>query len=148
MKILFGVIFVSGIIFEILAIKQYNYSVFLLENGIKTQATVIEMIEVDSDDGYTYKPKFGYIDDKGIKRTFTSSISTNPPSYEVGDKEEIVYNPKNYSEVRVVTFTGLYLFSLVMSISGGVMLIMGIVFFWVMYKKNRNRVKHIGEYLK
>lgn len=148
MKILFGIILITGVIFNILAIRQYNKSVYLLENGIKTKAKVIEIIEVESDNGYTYKPKFEYIDENGKHRIYTNSVSTNPPSYQVGDTEDLVYNPNDYNDAKVVTFTGLYLFSLIMGISGSVMMIIGIVYFMAERRKNRNRVKHIGEYQK
>lgn len=148
MKYLFGIIFISGIILEIFAIKEYSYCVNLLENGTKTNAIVVEMIEVDGDDGPTYKPIFEYIDDKGKYRRFTNNISTSPPAYEVGDTEEIVFNPNNYDEVKAISFTSLYLISLLLFIFGTVMIIMGIVFFVLKRKKNKSNENINAGYIK
>ena len=95
------------------AYRQYLNTQDLLLMGKKTQATVIDLIQVSSDDGgYTYKPVFEYRA-KGEKRTHVSSISSSPAPYQVGEKVQIVFDTMD-DEVKIVSFWGLYRWSVIL----------------------------------
>jgi len=106
-----------GYIYEILlsialilmyfALKEYSKSANLIRGGVRSTAKVIELIEVSGDDGNTYKPVFEYKRGNSTQ-IFKSSVSSNPPSYSVGEKVKVVYNPREIDEVKVISYWGLY----------------------------------------
>lgn len=106
------------------ALKNYNSSKELLADGIKTRAKVIELIRVSSDDGYTYKPVFEYTDKLNNIVTFESSVSSNPPSYKIGDNVNIIYS-RDSDERKVVSFWGLYRWTTILLCIASPLLIIG-----------------------
>ena len=106
------------------AFKQYGISRDLLNSGIKTKANVIELIAVSSDDGYTYKPVFEYTDKAKNVVTFKSDVSSSPAAYDVGDKVFVVYS-ENGDERKVVSFWGLYRWTVILLSIASPLLIIG-----------------------
>lgn len=107
------------------AIKQYSKTQELLESGIKTKATVIDLIRVSSDDGYTYKPVFEYTDRLQNVISFESEVSANPSPYSIGDKIDIIYSRDN-TEKKVVSFWGLYRWTVILlSLASPLLIISG-----------------------
>lgn len=102
----------SGVLI-LFAFRQYNISQNLMADGIKTKAKVTDLIEVRSDDGYTYKPVFEYTDRNNNLVTFKSSISSSPAPYSIGDKVNIVYD-KHSDDRKVISFWGLYRWTLIL----------------------------------
>ena len=71
---------------------------------------VTELIQKrDSDGSVTYTPVTTFTADNGSTITFTSSFSSNPPSYDVGEKVEVLYAPDNPNEARIRGFGSLWL---------------------------------------
>ncbi len=117
-------LFLVSIVLLFFAVKNYNKTKTLLANGIKTKAKVIDLIAISSDDGYTYKPVFEYTNKLDEVITFKSSVSSSPASYEVGEIVEIVYS-KNSEERKVISFWGLYRWTIILSIFAFPLLIVG-----------------------
>ena len=113
------------IVLSVFAVKQFNNTKDFIKYGNRTEATVIEMIEVYDDNSTMYTPVFEYTDELGNEITYRSSVSSNPPEYNVGDKENVIFMP-NTDDVRVDTIWGLYGFSIMLSISAIISLILGI----------------------
>ena len=108
------------------AFRAYSNTVSLMQEGIKTTATVIEMIPVSSSDGGpTYKPVFEFNERGNTVRRYTSSVSSSPPAYKVGQKVKIVYDPKDKDDVKTISFWGLYRWSVILSCIAAPFLIIG-----------------------
>jgi len=56
-----------------------------------TEGTVTELIRVESSDSITYKPVIEFNNQNGSLIEFTSSSSSNPPSYSRGETVEVLY---------------------------------------------------------
>ena len=118
-------LFIVGLTLLYFAFRAYNSTVSLMQEGIKTTATVKEMISVSDSDGNTYKPVFEFTDRGNTVRTYESSISSSPPSYSVGQKVKIVYDPKDEDDVKTISFWGLYRWSIVLMCLASPFLIIG-----------------------
>jgi len=116
-------------------------TLFLLKNttsflatSITSQGTVIDMETrrsssssgsgSSSKKSKTYAPVIRFTDKSGNSYSFTSSTSSNPPSYSIGESIEVLYNPVSPSDAKIKGF---------FSIWGGILIlgILGIVFFGI-----------------
>jgi hypothetical protein len=125
MNYLYGGLLMVGIVLVYFAVKQYNKTSDLLTHGIKTKATVIDLIKIHSDDGYTYKPVFEYFDETDKRREFKSSISSSPAPYKVGEQVKIIYNTDDYDEVKTISYWGLYRWTIILLSIASPLLIIG-----------------------
>jgi len=119
----YGMILIS-IVLIYFAMKQYSGTQELLSDGIKTKAEVIDLIESTDDDGSTYKPVFEFTDRTDHKITFKSEISSSPAPYKIGDQVQIIYS-KNTDERKVVSFWGLYRWTIILLSIASPLLIIG-----------------------
>ena len=115
-----------GMVLLYFAMRSYNNTRDLLSTGIKTTATVVEMITVSSSDGSTYKPVFEFTDYRHEIRRYESKIGSSPPSYKVGEKVKIVYDQKEEDEVKTISFWGLYRWSIILLCIASPLLIIGV----------------------
>lgn len=118
-------LFAAGLIAMYFAIKMYNETSELLQTGVKTKAIVKDLIEVSGDDGSTYKPVFEYIDRSNATKEFKSEVNSSPPAYKVGEKVAIVYDPKDLEEVKVVSYWGLYRWTIILLSIAAPLIIIG-----------------------
>lgn len=107
-----GMLFVSAILVYF-AVVQFNKTQNLLTDGVKTKAKVIDLIEISGEDGYTYKPVFEYTDKLKNIVQFQSEVSSSPAPYKIGVYVHIVY-AKNSDDKKVVSFWGLYRWSILL----------------------------------
>jgi hypothetical protein len=120
-----GLLFL-GVILLYYAYQQYTKTTKLMSHGVKTTATVTDLIQVYSDDGdYTYKAVFEFVDRNEISYQLTSNVSSNPPMYKLGERVKVIYNAKDPEEVKVVSFWGLYAWSVVLSCVACPLIIIG-----------------------
>ncbi|WP_185782197.1 DUF3592 domain-containing protein [Croceivirga lutea] len=104
----YGFLFLIGIVILYFTYNQYAKTQRLLENGIKTTGTVESYITSSGDNGTMYKPVITFKDKRGRQREFVSEISSKPPAYEIGEKVKLVYDIRKDSNVKTVSFWGLY----------------------------------------
>lgn len=121
------ILFSVGLMLLTVSIWQYQRSKNLLANGIKTKGKVTELIPIyDSDDGdYTYKPVFEFKTRQGESRTYTSLSSSRPPAYKVGELVTLVYDKDDLEHVKIESFYGLYIFSVILGCIAAPLLIIG-----------------------
>lgn len=112
-------------------------TVEFLKTALTTQGTVVELQPVRSHKSTTYKPVVDFIDVKGVKIEFASGSSSNPPSYEVGEKVEVLYNPKEPQDAKIKSFFSLWMGPLIVGIVGAVFFAVGFSFF-ISEKKKRD----------
>ena len=117
-----------GIALIFWAVLQFNDTKDFIANGNKATATVIKLIEEYDEGSTTYTPVFKYTNELDETITFESSVSSNPPSYRIGDTENIIYMP-NTDDARIDSTWGLYLFTIVLSIISTLSIVFGVLFF-------------------
>lgn len=122
---LYWAFFIGGMVLIYFAIRFYNQSNIILDVGIKTTATVVDLIEVSDDDGPTYKPVFEYLDRTNTKREFKSNVSSRPAAYIIGEKAKIVYDPDDLEEVKTITYWGLYRWTIILLCIAAPLMIIG-----------------------
>ena len=107
LSVLFGVIGL-GLLAGALALALNTRS--FISTAKTAQGSVIELIEKrDSDGSVTYTPVVAFTADSGSNVNFTSSFSSNPASYDVGEAVEVLYSPDNPNEARIRGFGSLWL---------------------------------------
>jgi len=104
---LYGGMLLISIALIYFANKNYYSTRELVNRGVKTTATVIDLMEIKGDDSSTYKPVFKYTDIRDKEHTFKSLVSSRPAPYKIGDQIQIMYS-KNGEEIKIISFWGLY----------------------------------------
>ena len=133
--LLYGTLFVLGLVLAYIAVQHYQKTQKLLLDGIRTTAVVSELLtNYDSDDGNTYTPIFEFKDRSNTMKTFKSPISSSPPAYQVGDKVKIIYDRKNNDNVKTVTFWGLYRVSVILMMVASPLLVIGASYLLYIYR--------------
>ncbi|MFS4446305.1 DUF3592 domain-containing protein [Maribacter sp. 2307UL18-2] len=118
-------LFAVGMVLLYFAMRSYNNTRDLLSTGIKTAATVVDMITVHDSDGSTYKPVFEFTDRQQKLRRYRSEVSSRPPAYKIGEKVKIVYDEHDDDEVKTLSFWGLYRWCIILLCSASSLLIIG-----------------------
>ena len=143
MKVIKYVFTIIGAGMLIGAYFLYKSTSTFLEDAVSTEGTVIELLRVysDSDSGtsITYKPVVEFLDKNGSDFEFTSSSSSNPPSYSIGEKVEVLYNPTSPNKAKIKGFFSLWGAA---TIVGG----LGTVFFLIggailIFSRNKKKLK-------
>ncbi len=107
------VMFLISLVLIYFALKQFSNTKTLLNMGIRTTARVVALIEISGEDTNTYKPVFQFTDNTNTEITFESKISSRPAPYKIDNIVNIIYN-KDTDERRVVSFWGLYRWSIIL----------------------------------
>nr|WP_297913970.1 DUF3592 domain-containing protein [uncultured Allomuricauda sp.] len=131
--LLYGFFFALGCVLMYLAYQQQQKTELLLEKGVRTTARVTEYLTSSGKDGTTYAPILEFQDRQKNKHTYTSPIYSRPPAYDIGEKVKIVYNPKNKSQVKTISFWGLYRGMVILAMVASPLLIIGGCYLWYMY---------------
>lgn len=130
---------IVGIAMLFFAYNLYASTQQFLKVSVKAVGVVVEMkSEYDSDDDLMYRPVIRYKDRTGVEHTFTSSTSSNPPSYEVGDRVELLYDQQKPEQPRINTWIDLYIGVLVLGILGGLFVLIPVL---VLYGMSRRQQK-------
>lgn len=100
----------------------------LAAKGGRAEGSVTEIEEYRVASGKRmYRPHVGFIDAAGQRRTFVSSLGSNPPSYAKGDRVAIIYDPANPGRAEIDSFLSRYLGTLVFGMFGAVFTMLGAV---------------------
>lgn len=121
----YAFLFLIGIGLFYAAFSEFQKTKSLVSQGVKTTANVVSFETSQGENNTLYKPTFEYTDKFLNKRTFESSIASSPPAYEIGEKVQIIYNPKNYDTVKTISFWGLYRGSVILAMIAAPFLIIG-----------------------
>ena len=103
---LYSLIFFISLVLTFFGLKQYAKTSELLRSGIRTNASVIQLLGGFGTGGDSFKPLFEYTDERGEQQTFSSEVASRPSKYVEGDQVEIVYQREG--EIKVISFWGLY----------------------------------------
>jgi len=119
-----AVLFLAGAVCFVHRNHSFNAS------AVRAEGTIVELIESASSDSHRrmYTPVFTYRDRNGTEYRHKSSHSSYPPIGEVGDKIEVLYDPKDPSRVKINTFFGNWGVPLILGGIGLVDAIVGLAF--------------------
>ena len=113
------------------AFKRHIFVRRLMEEGMKTAATIVDILKVeenDPEDGKSilYYHTYKYIDLDNIVCQYTPNETTSLEKYRIGDKVPIIYMPGEDDSVVILTRFGTYGNVFWMSVLGLVWLVFGI----------------------
>ena len=87
---------------------------------------------------FTYAPVVEFQTADGRKITFTSSTSSNPPSYSRGETVDVLYKALSPEQAKIKSFFSLWIGVLIAGMLGLVFFLIGIFIIFLGFKKNRN----------
>lgn len=111
--------------------KFYSNTKDFLSVAITTEGSVVDFISDYSDDSTTYevvtfKPVFEFSTKNGEVINITSSSSSNPPRYSVGESIEVLYEEANPNEAVINDYLSLWGLPTILGILGSVFFIIGL----------------------
>ena len=97
-----------------------------IASSLKADGQVIDFETKRSDNSSsTYAPVIKFVANDGKEYQFVSSVSSNPPSYDVGESVEILYLESNPNDAQVNGFFSLHLGEFILGILGSIFLAIG-----------------------
>lgn len=100
-------------------------TVAFLGTAASVEGTVVELVESVSrdSDGHrsrTYRPTVEFQLGSGETRTFTSSMGSSPPAYDVGERVTVLYDPQDPGDARLQGTFALWGVSLILGGMGAI----------------------------
>lgn len=123
------VLFTIGFTLVLVAYYRYKETIFLLRNGINVTAIVTDILKISDSDGATYKPVFSFKDLNGNTVSFENPVSSNPVVWEKDESVSIVYDPAMPSIAKVVSYWGLFRWTIICMLIAAPLLIVSIGYF-------------------
>ncbi|MBT2773619.1 DUF3592 domain-containing protein [Halomonas sp. ISL-60] len=136
-SLMVGIALLVGSVFMLLNTRDF------LSEAVITQGTVVELVEYRSSDSITYRPVVQFTNESGQLVNFTSSTSSNPPSYTPGQQVDVLYQPGERSSPRINSFFSLWGAETILAGIGIVFLLAGVILMFVPEFRHRK-----GETLK
>lgn len=126
----YGFLIVGGGILTLALFVSLNTNK-LINKYVESKGVVVKLIEISSkyDEFPMYKPLVQFTDSKGNTVEFTTSTSSRPSSYKVGEKVDVLYAPENPDKAEINDFFSLWSGILMAGIFGAVFFTVGLVFF-------------------
>lgn len=123
------------------------------DNGKCTEeatAVVVEMVEHKPKGSSmkrrsTYAPVFEY-EFGGKQYTYTSSTSSYPPQFSVGEQVTIKVNPNNPNEIYYKPSAAIVMITIVFRIIGGLVAVVGVIMLIAGKAKNKPLEPHDGKF--
>ena len=112
------------------SIRNYYKTNQLIIDGEITDATVIDFRESRDDDGTTYAPVFQYKDSKGKIIIYEYGIYSSPKAYAVNQIVKLVYDPLDMNKRKVISFWGLYRWSVILLMVASPLFVLAISYWW------------------
>jgi Protein of unknown function (DUF3592) len=119
-------LFIGGV-FAIIGVMMLRDSVNSVAHMSRGRGQVIDMVVHSGSKGSTYAPVIEYVADNGDTYRFTSDIYSSPPSHQVGDQVDVLYDPVHPIDARENAFLTLWLFPLVFGLPGMLIVIIVLV---------------------
>ncbi len=110
---------------------RFQSTMRLLKTGERTKARVLELIPVEGRDGgsTTYQPVFAFVTKANQVRRWAYEASSSPPEWEVGEEVDIVYNPNDPEQARVIGYWGLFVATIILTAIALPLLVIGSGYF-------------------
>lgn len=102
-------------------------SVHFFKNGEKVMAEVVDQhVSRDTDGADTYAPVFEYAlrNHEVVRHQYW--VHTEPATWKVGDRVPLIYNKENPQKVRLVSYFGLFRWSVISVSAGAICIVVGL----------------------
>jgi Protein of unknown function (DUF3592) len=111
----------SAIIFLTVSFFLYLHTQKFIQSANRTQGIITQLIEKkDHDTDSLYYPVCTFQDSRGNQHQIYSSMGSYPPSYKIGDKISVLYQPNNPEKAMIDNFSEKWFLS-AMFAGGGLM---------------------------
>jgi hypothetical protein len=114
-----AILMLAGLLFFAIGSGMTMRQRILEKQGIEAPGVVIGLQENYDSDGSTYTPVVQFSTNSGQSIEFTSSYSSSPPAYDVGESVTVVYPPDNPADA-IIKSDGQFLHIIFMLLGGAV----------------------------
>lgn len=121
-KYVFAVI---GLAMLVGAIWSFTSTREFLATAVTTEGVVTEMVRSRSSDSTTYSPVVEFTTESGELIEHSSTSGSNPPSYDVGEKVTVYYQPGQPHRAKISGFFSLWGLATIFGIMGSVFFFIG-----------------------
>lgn len=130
---------VIGLAMLVGAFFLYQNTSEFVSTAIVAEGEVVDFETHKSDGSTMYAPVVNFRTQDDASYQFVSSVSSNPASYDIGEKVEVLYSQANPQDAQINGVVSLYLGAIILSVMGGVFFLIGGGIILVGYFKNKNR---------
>jgi hypothetical protein len=125
-----------GIIVFIISVFLFRQTLYIMNKGTRTKATVIDIEKIADSDETTYTPVFKFKTTTHQEIVFKYHLSGTHALFDIGEEVFVVYNPENPGQAKVLTYFGSFMWTIVlMAISMPLIVVGGGYFFTKQYLK-------------
>ncbi len=117
----------------------YRNTSEFMSNAIVAEGEVIDFETRRSNGSTLYAPIVHFRGQDGVSHQIVSSVSSNPASYEIGEKVEVLYSKFNPKGARIKGIFGLYMGTIILSFMGTIFFMIGGGIILVSHLKNKTR---------
>jgi len=98
-----------------------------LNGSTNAEGTVVKLNQsrANNNNSITYTPVVRFINQNNESIEFISAVSSNPPSYAIGQKDEVLYRPENPQKAQINSFFSLWGVSFILGVMGLVFSLIG-----------------------
>jgi hypothetical protein len=121
------VIIIGLVLLGIGALLFWREQTFLSKAELVTGTVVDLDYSSSSDGGGSYCPVIEFTTQNGQAVRYYGNVCTNPPSYDLGDKQEVLYDPENIDRVQMNGFWSKYVGPFVFAVIGLPFFILGLL---------------------
>ena len=116
-----------GVLSLFISLVLWNKTRLFVARATTAQGVVTDLIAVRDKDGGsdTYKPEVKFSTEDGKQITFTSSFSSRPPGYDVGESVPVLYLSGKPQEARIKGFGSLWSGCVILAGLGAVFSLVG-----------------------
>jgi hypothetical protein len=103
-----------GIILLVISFFTLKKSLSFLNTSERVIGTVIKLEKHEDSEGETFSPVFKFTTSLNQEFIYQYHSSCNPPCWSVGEKATIVYKPSNPSDAKLLTYFGVFNWTIVL----------------------------------
>lgn len=96
----------------------------------QAQGCIIQLVDREEDGGTSYYPVFTFKDANGVKHIVYSDTGSYPPTYQIGDKITVLYNPNNPRYAKINNFFSIWIIPLITGVLGVTYLPIGLIMWY------------------
>lgn len=135
----FGLIGLAMLIGTLLV---YQNTQSFLATAHVTNGTVIDLVSSRSNNGTTYAPVVVFYTQDAKEIVFTSSSGSNPASFDINERVEVLYQPETPNDAKINSFFSLWGLCMIMGFLGFTFFAVGLGITLVI-RANKKRIHHL-----
>ena len=123
---LLGAIFAAvGACLLTAAFIVYGNAQSFASSAESAEGVVVDLAYTSSSSGSSVAPVVRFLTPEAEEIVFQSSVSSNPPAYDIGEKVNVLYDPADPSDATIDSFWQQYLLPVILGGIGGVFFAIG-----------------------